>query len=140
MLFIREFTVRRHERGILLRNGDFQRFLAPAVYRFFDPHRQLAVERYDLTQVGIAGLNPESEPTPADLAEVSRFVDDHGVTTIYHETLVSPAVAEAVARETGASTAVLDPLEGLAENASGADYFSVMRTNLATLRAGQGCR
>ena len=50
MLFIREFTVRKHERGILLRNGDFERFLAPAVYRFFDPHRRLEVERFDLTQ------------------------------------------------------------------------------------------
>lgn len=50
MLFIREFTVRKHERGILYRNGDFERFLAPAVYRFFDPHARLSVERFDLTQ------------------------------------------------------------------------------------------
>ena len=50
MLFIREFTVRKHERGILLRNGDFQRFLAPAVYRFFDPNNRIEVERFDLTQ------------------------------------------------------------------------------------------
>jgi regulator of protease activity HflC (stomatin/prohibitin superfamily) len=49
-LFIREFTVRKHERGILFRNGDFERFLAPAVYRFFDPKKRLAVERFDLTQ------------------------------------------------------------------------------------------
>lgn len=50
MLFIRQFTVRKHERGILLRDGDFERFLAPAVYRFFDPHKRLEVERFDLTQ------------------------------------------------------------------------------------------
>jgi hypothetical protein len=50
VLFIREFTVRKHERGILLRNGDFERFLAPAVYRFFDPHGRLDVERFDLTE------------------------------------------------------------------------------------------
>jgi hypothetical protein len=50
VLFIREFTVRKHERGILLRNGDFERFLAPAVYRFFDPHKRIEVERFDLTQ------------------------------------------------------------------------------------------
>ena len=50
MLFTREFTVRKHERGILFRNGDFQRFLAPAVYRFFDPGKRLDVERFDLTQ------------------------------------------------------------------------------------------
>jgi zinc transport system substrate-binding protein len=97
-------------------------------------------DRYDLSQVGIAGLSPGAEPTPADLADISRFVADHGVTTIYTERLVSPAVADAVADETGASTAVLDPLEGLAEDAAGADYFTVMRANLASLRAGQGCR
>lgn len=50
MLFVREFAVRKHERGILFRNGDFQRFLWPAVYRFFDPHKRLDVERFDLTQ------------------------------------------------------------------------------------------
>ncbi len=50
MLFFREFTVRKHERGILLRNGDFERLLTPAVYRFFDPHRRLELERFDVTQ------------------------------------------------------------------------------------------
>jgi hypothetical protein len=50
VLFIREFTVRKHERGILFRNGDFERFLAPAVYRFFDPNKRVDVERFDLTQ------------------------------------------------------------------------------------------
>ncbi len=50
MLFFREFTVRKHERGILYRNGDFERFLAPAVYRFFDPKKRLSVERFDLAQ------------------------------------------------------------------------------------------
>jgi hypothetical protein len=49
-LFIREFTVRKHERAILFRNGDFERFLAPAIYRFFDPHRRIDVERFDLTE------------------------------------------------------------------------------------------
>jgi hypothetical protein len=49
-MFIREFTVRKHERGILFRNGDFQRFLAPAVYRFFDPRKRVDVERFDLTE------------------------------------------------------------------------------------------
>jgi SPFH domain / Band 7 family len=49
VLFIREFTVRKHERGLLFKNGDFVRFLAPAVYRFFDPHRRIDVERFDLS-------------------------------------------------------------------------------------------
>lgn len=96
-------------------------------------------QRYDLDQVGIAGLTPEHEPSAADLAEVTRFVEEHGVRTIYFETLVSPAVAETVATEAGVGTAVLDPLEGLTDDSEGADYLEVMRANLANLRAGQPC-
>lgn len=96
--------------------------------------------RYDLRQRGIAGIRPDAEPSPADLAAVSDFVDEHDVTTIYTETLVSPAVARTVADETGASTAVLDPIEGLDESSEGDDYLSVMRANLQTLRRGQHCR
>lgn len=62
----------------------------------------------------------------------------NGVSTVYYETLVDPKVAQTLADETGASTAVLDPLEGLAVDGTG-DYTSVMRDNLATLVAGQSC-
>jgi len=95
--------------------------------------------RYGLTQLGITGLTPEDEPSPGDLAAVSDFVETHHVTTIYYETLVSPKIAETVAAETGAHTAVLDPIEGLSKSSAGSDYLAVMRANLATLRAGQGC-
>ncbi len=95
-------------------------------------------DRYDLTQVGISGLSPESEPTPGQLAEITDFVRANDVRTIYYETLVDPKVAETVAAETGAQTAVLDPLEGLAEGSSD-DYLSVMRTNLDTVKSGQPC-
>ena len=50
MLFIREFVVRKHERGLLYKNGDFERFLAPGAHRFFDPRRRVEVERFDLTR------------------------------------------------------------------------------------------
>ncbi len=96
-------------------------------------------QRYGLTQVGITGLSPEAEPEPAKLAEVARYVRAHHVTTVYAETLVSPAIADTVAKETGATVATLDPIEGLTGSSAGRDYFEVMRSNLATLRAGQGC-
>lgn len=95
--------------------------------------------RYGLRQVGITGLTPEGEPSPADLAAVTRFVRDNDVRTVYSETLVSPAVARTLAAETGARTAVLDPLEGLTASSAGEDYLAVMRANLATLRKGQPC-
>jgi zinc transport system substrate-binding protein len=98
--------------------------------------------RYDLTQESIAGLSPETEPEPDRLAELADLVRRRGVTTIFTETLVSPRVADALARETGARTEVLDPLEGLSRDDArdGADYLSVMRDNLAKLRAALGCR
>ena len=98
---------------------------------------QYLAERYDLHQVGIAGISPEAEPSPQRLADVAREAKETGATTIFFETLVSPRVAETIAREVGAKTAVLDPLEGLTE--PDADYFSVMRANLATLRTALGC-
>ena len=97
-------------------------------------------KRYALTQRGITGLRPEDEPSPGALAKIADFVTSHHVRTIYSETLVSPAVAKTLARETGARTAVLDPIEGIDDASAGADYLAVMRANLATLREGQPCR
>ena len=94
-------------------------------------------DRYHLTQVGIAGLSPEAEPSPARLAAAARYVRAHHVTTVFFESLVSPKVAETVARETGATTAVLDPVESVQ---NGDDYPAVMRRNLAALRLALGCR
>ena len=98
--------------------------------------------RYGLTQEAIAGLEPESEPSPQRLADLARKVRADGTTTIFYETLVSPKVAESLAREAGVKTAVLDPLEGLteADAKAGRTYLSGMRDNLAALRQALGCR
>ena len=94
-------------------------------------------QRYRFTQVGISGLSPDAEPSPSKIAEVTDFVRAHKVTTVYYETLVDPKVAQTIATTTGAATAVLDPLESAPR--SGQDYVDVMRSDLATLRTGQGC-
>lgn len=96
-------------------------------------------DRYDFSQVGISGVSPDIEPSPAQAAQVADFVRANDVRTIYFETLVDPKVAQTVAAETGAATAVLDPLEGLPEG-SDATYLSVMEDNLATVQSGQPCR
>jgi zinc transport system substrate-binding protein len=94
--------------------------------------------RYDLEQVGITGLSPEEEPSAQRLAAVAEEAREHGATTIFFETLVSPKIAETIAKEVGARTAVLDPIEGLQPGSTG-DYLSVMRSNLAALRTALGC-
>ena len=91
-------------------------------------------DQYGFQQKGIAGLSPETEPSAQAIAELATFVQDNGVTTVYTETLLDPAVAQTVASEAGATTATLDPLEG--PPASG-DYISAMRENLATVQEGQ---
>lgn len=93
-------------------------------------------DRYDLRQLGIAGLDPEAEPAPGRVAEVTRFAREHGVTTIFFERAVSPEVAEVVAAEIGVRTAVLDPLEFPPRRG---DYFDVMRANLLKLKEALGC-
>lgn len=93
---------------------------------------------YQLTQVGVSGLSPDAEPSPARLAEVAQIVADQGVHTIYYETLVDPKIATTLAATTGATAAVLDPIEGLVVG-SDQNYESLMTSNLATLKKGQGC-
>lgn len=92
---------------------------------------------YDLTLEPIAGIEPESEPDPARLAEMAELVRREGVTTIFTEELVSPEVAQTLASEAGVETAVLSTLEGAPEG--GGDYGSAMRENLQTLRRALGC-
>lgn len=119
-------------------DAEFREKLAPL------PNRTIVVaheafgylcDAYSLTQVGIEGLSPDSEPDPGRMAEVIDFVREHSISTIFFEELVSPKVAEAIASETGAQAKMLSPLEGLSDEqaAAGADYFSVMHDNLAAL-------
>jgi zinc transport system substrate-binding protein len=97
-------------------------------------------ERYGLAQIGISGLSPDAEPSPARIAEVQAEAQEHGITTIFYETLVSPDVATAIAGDLGLKTDVLDPIEGITANSRGTDYLSVMRSNLAALTTANGCR
>lgn len=94
-------------------------------------------KQYGLTQVPIAGLSPEQEPSAAQMAEVIEFAKEHNVKTIFFETLVSSKVADTIAAELGAKSAVLNPIEGLTEEdiAGGLDYLGLMRQNLEALKA-----
>jgi zinc transport system substrate-binding protein len=98
--------------------------------------------RYRLSQIPVTGVSPESEPSPSQLASIVQLARREKVTHVFFETLVSPKLAETLAREIGARTLVLNPIEGLTreEAAAGKDYLGLMRENLASLRTGLGCR
>jgi zinc transport system substrate-binding protein len=89
--------------------------------------------RYGLKQVGVAGISPDAEPSPGRIARVARYARDHDVRTVFFGSDVDPKLAETVASEVGARTAILDPVEGVR---AGDDYLSVMRRNARALHDG----
>jgi zinc transport system substrate-binding protein len=142
---IRGASAQSFDRRLRALDAEFEDGLADCERRtFVTSHAAFAylARRYGLKQVAISGLSPEIEPAPRALEAVVREVRRSGATTVFFETLVSPRLAETVAREAGARTAVLNPIEGLTEEQAktGADYFSLMRKNLRALRGALGCR
>jgi len=93
-------------------------------------------KQYGLVQVPIAGLSPSNEPSPSRLADLKQFAKSHDINTIFFEEVASPKVANTLANEIGAKTAVLNTLEGLSEDEQkqGIDYISVMENNLKILK------
>lgn len=93
-------------------------------------------KEYGLTQVPIAGLSPEEEPSAKKMAEIVKFAKDNNVKTIFFETLVSSKISDTIAKEAGAKTAVLNPIEGLTDEdkANHLDYIGIMKKNLEALK------
>lgn len=97
-------------------------------------------ERYGLTQESIAGISPESEPSPARIKELRTIAAKDKVGTVFFETLVSDRTAKTVAADSGLKTDVLDPIEGITDRSKGADYVEVMESNLAALEKALGAK
>ena len=87
---------------------------------------------FGLEQIHINGLSPDQEPTQQAIAAVLEAIQTKGIDTVFFEELASPAIAEAIARASGAKVESLNPLEGLEDEdiEAGEDYFSVYLDNL----------
>lgn len=97
---------------------------------------------YGLNQLSISGLSPDEEPSVQTLANLVDFSKKNGIKYIFFESLVSPKLAETVASEVGASTLVLNPIEGLTDTeiGKGKNYFTEMEQNLTNLKIAFECR
>src|SRR5690625_168765 len=91
-----------------------------------------------ITQIGIAGLDPDSEPSLARIRQIRDTVSTTEVTTIFYESPTNPYVAQKVADALGLQTAFLDPLE--LQHRSDQDYLAVMKQNLTALETALECR
>lgn len=93
-------------------------------------------DRYDLHQVGIAGVDPEIAPSLRRLAVVTRVARRAHVTVVFYEASSNGEIARALADDIGARARPLDPVE-VAPGHGG--YLSLMRGNLAALEKALGC-
>ncbi|ULT56826.1 metal ABC transporter substrate-binding protein [Neobacillus drentensis] len=93
-------------------------------------------KQYGLTQIPIAGLSPDVEPTLGKLTELTELTKKKNTKVVYFEEMASSKVAETLAKEIGAKTEVLNPLEGLTkeEQQQGLDFIGVMKKNLDALK------
>jgi zinc transport system substrate-binding protein len=97
---------------------------------------------YGLNQVAISGVSPDEEPSPQKLAEITDLVKKQNIKIIFFESLVSPKLSQTIANETGATTMMLDPIEGITDNdlKAGHTYLTVMQQNLSALREALECK
>jgi zinc transport system substrate-binding protein len=93
-------------------------------------------KRYNLFIQPIAGISPEQEPSTKELINIISFVKNNQLKYIFFETLVSPKLAQTIARETGAKTLVLNP----AEDGIKGSYLEIMANNLTNLKIALNCQ
>lgn len=93
-------------------------------------------QEYGLKQEAVEGLTADSEPDSARMKEIIDFCKKEKIKVIFFEELVSPKVAETIASEAGATTMVLNPIEGLTaeQEEAGVDYIRLMKENLEALK------
>jgi zinc transport system substrate-binding protein len=98
--------------------------------------------RYNINTLPIAGFSPSAEPSIRRLAELTKLVEQEGITYIFFEELTSSKLASTLATETDTSILVLSPIEGFTteQSAAGVTYFSMMRQNLQNLQMGLACQ
>jgi zinc transport system substrate-binding protein len=123
-------------------DSDFRTGLAQCETRtFVTSHAAFGylADAYDLEQVAIAGIEPNTEPSTQQLAAIVDLVKSAGITTVFTEELTSPRTADTIAREAGVTTAVLSPIEGLSDDTEDETYLSLMRQNLAALKKANRC-
>ena len=98
-------------------------------------------ERYGLEQIPVAGLSPEIEPSPRELAEISDQIADLGLEHVMVEPVLSDNLTRALAREHDIDLIQIHAIESVtqAELDDHGDYFGLMRDNLANLVLALDC-
>ena len=95
-------------------------------------------KKYDLNQVAVYGLSPDSQPSPRKLVETIQIAKEQGVKAIYFESMLNNDIARMIADEVGCQTLALHPGANVSgeELKSGVSFFDIMEKNLENLKIG----
>ena len=100
---------------------------------------------YDIRFVTVHGLDPEGEPSAADIAEVLEQIEEDGLTVLFVEEYTNLDAVAGIVEQTksgtmpdGISIQTLYTME-MPPMDSEDDYLSLMEKNLDNLKAGMGC-
>lgn len=98
-------------------------------------------ERYGFHQVGLAGLSPEFESGPSQIASVIQEIDELGIGYILQEPIIDDRLAQTVSAETGVELLTLHPLEVRTKDEAERDlsYFDIMNSNADALKMAMRC-
>ena len=102
-------------------------------------------QRYGIEFVTVHGLDPEGEPSAADIVEVVEQIEEDGITIFYIEEYTDESAVDSIREQTKSSTLpngveiqILYTME-LQPKDSSDDYLSLMEKNLDALKSGLGC-
>jgi zinc transport system substrate-binding protein len=95
-------------------------------------------ERYDIEILTVHGLDPEGEPSPADIAEVVEQIEEKNLTVLYVEEYTSTSSIDSIVEQTGVTIKILYTME-LPPKDSEDTYLTLMNKNLNSLVEGMGC-
>jgi zinc transport system substrate-binding protein len=98
--------------------------------------------RYGLNYKAAYAVSANAEPTPKRIAELINMMKANGLKYVFHEELIAPTMADAIARESGATLLKLHGAHNISreELAAGVTFFSLMDKNLENLKVGLKCR
>lgn len=96
--------------------------------------------RYNIEFVTVHGLDPEGEPSAADIAEVIETIEEDAITVLFIEEYTDETAVNSIVDQTNGAVTVqtLYTME-LPPKDSNDDYLSLMEKNLNSLKAGLGC-
>jgi zinc transport system substrate-binding protein len=99
-------------------------------------------KRYGLRYVSAFPPSGDSEPNARQMAAMVELIRSTGTGAIYYEELVSPRLADTLARETGTRLLLLNAAHNVNRDdlARGVTFPALMERNLENLRQGLRCR